>query len=491
MRPHLHLPHLLLLLSLLLPLCLAAADASESAGSNASVALVPRNVEGRSRFAYVTIHYEGTANDAQYILGIRVLLKSLKPLRYPFIVLVSHTVSQHTRDLLASEGAQIQQVVDVENPFGHVLKRFQYTFNKLHLWNLTDYDRVIYFDADNIVIQKDMVDSLFLCGQFCVVYMNPCHFHTGLMVVKPNAELYAKMRHRLAQTGSFDGADQGFLSAYFGKEGPCAEAPLFNPANGPSEALMNTLHIGYNMHALYMLANDDMEIYRCGPFAKLPADELPVATIAWPVPTIIKPFLWWTFVVGHTHEWNKVRAGLDEPEMVFYFYTRLPLVLVGYLVVMLALDRVTAHERAGSAWHARIKHLGATPTASTGGLLIFFAALSFGLWLTPVVMPLHMAGALCFAAAFACYHVLARLFAFYVLLCPSTLRSLVPAFAELRICFLSTALLFSINYIRALFLPHGLVFTIISAIGFILLMCHSYVNVLVKVALQQSPLFAT
>ena len=45
------------------------------------------------RFAYATIHYEGTPNDAHYILGVRVLLQSLKPLRHPFLILASREYS--------------------------------------------------------------------------------------------------------------------------------------------------------------------------------------------------------------------------------------------------------------------------------------------------------------------------------------------------------------------------------------------------------------
>lgn len=29
------------------------------------------------KYAYVTIHYEGTKNDAEYVLGIEVMVKSL------------------------------------------------------------------------------------------------------------------------------------------------------------------------------------------------------------------------------------------------------------------------------------------------------------------------------------------------------------------------------------------------------------------------------
>ena len=63
---------------------------------------------------------------------------------------------------------------------------------------------------------------------FCAVYMNPVHFHTGLMVVKPDKQEFEKLTHALSskETFSYDGADQGFLTAYFAD---FHKAPLFDP----------------------------------------------------------------------------------------------------------------------------------------------------------------------------------------------------------------------------------------------------------------------
>jgi alpha-N-acetylglucosamine transferase len=48
--------------------------------------------------------------------------------------------------------------------------RFEFVLNKLHVWNLLEYERVIYLDADNIALRN--MDELFLCGHFCALYMN-------------------------------------------------------------------------------------------------------------------------------------------------------------------------------------------------------------------------------------------------------------------------------------------------------------------------------
>ena len=73
---------------------------------------------------------------------------------------------------------------------------FEYTLNKLHVWNMLDYERAIYMDADNIFFHN--IDSLFKCGHFCAVYMNPCNFHTGLFVVTPKNATYNDLLKSLA-----------------------------------------------------------------------------------------------------------------------------------------------------------------------------------------------------------------------------------------------------------------------------------------------------
>lgn len=78
---------------------------------------------------------------------------------------------------------------------------FEYTLNKLHVWNMLDYERVIYMDADNIFFHN--IDSLFNCGHFCAVYMNPCNFHTGLFVVTPNNATYNDLLKSLATLVNF------------------------------------------------------------------------------------------------------------------------------------------------------------------------------------------------------------------------------------------------------------------------------------------------
>ena len=138
------------------------------------------------------------------------------------VVLVSPNVKAETRQVLRQDGAIVTEVPNLANPYKaaqaqgepqRYLARFEFTLNKLYMWNLTQYERVVYLDADNIALGN--LDELFDCGHFCAVFMNPCNFHTGLLVIKPDTKQFNHMVESLPFIGSYDGADQGFLTAFF------------------------------------------------------------------------------------------------------------------------------------------------------------------------------------------------------------------------------------------------------------------------------------
>ncbi len=83
------------------------------------------------------------------------------------------------------EGVKVVVVNDIPNPYrdqGGFDMRFMFTLNKIYAWSLTEYQRVVMLDADNLFLQK--TDELFQCGQFCAAFINPCIFHTGLFVLE-------------------------------------------------------------------------------------------------------------------------------------------------------------------------------------------------------------------------------------------------------------------------------------------------------------------
>lgn len=102
------------------------------------------------------------------------------------------------------------------------------TLTKLHLWSLTQFERVLYLDADTLVLRS--LDPLLLSlplGDFGGFAASPelgfpdC-FNSGVMLLAPDADRHAALLRFAARTPSFDGGDQGLLNVFFG-DGPLGQ----------------------------------------------------------------------------------------------------------------------------------------------------------------------------------------------------------------------------------------------------------------------------
>ena len=129
-----------------------------------------------SKYAIATFLTGGTikkgeslqAADDYYYLGARILTYQLlhgaetrceKPVT--FIVLVTDTVSQHKREQLAQDGAKVVLVKDI--PLRWWIKtgvtRWKDQFTKLRLFQMVEYDRILFLDADSLITRR--LDDIF------------------------------------------------------------------------------------------------------------------------------------------------------------------------------------------------------------------------------------------------------------------------------------------------------------------------------------------
>lgn len=93
-------------------------------------------------------------------------------------------------------------------------------FAKLRLWELTHYQRVVFLDADTLVLRN--IDRLFDYPEFSAapnVYESLADFrrlNSGVFVAKPSQATFADMLARLDQPEAFwPRTDQTFLQSYF------------------------------------------------------------------------------------------------------------------------------------------------------------------------------------------------------------------------------------------------------------------------------------
>jgi len=93
-------------------------------------------------------------------------------------------------------------------------------FVKLRLWQLEDYESVVFIDADALVLRN--IDRLFAYPQFCAapnVYESLADFHrlnSGVFTARPSSKTFADMLDRLDAPDVFwRRTDQTFLETYF------------------------------------------------------------------------------------------------------------------------------------------------------------------------------------------------------------------------------------------------------------------------------------
>uniref|UniRef100_A0A7N0VHZ7 Hexosyltransferase n=2 Tax=Kalanchoe fedtschenkoi TaxID=63787 RepID=A0A7N0VHZ7_KALFE len=259
-------------------------------------------VESRSRTseqAYVTLLYGD-----EFLLGVRVLGKSIRDTgsTKDMVALVSDGVSDYAKKLLEADGWIVEMISLLANPNQIHPTRFWGVYTKLKIFNMTDYKKVVYLDADTIVVKS--IEDLFKCGKFCANLKHSERLNSGVMVVEPSATVFNDMMSKVTTLPSYTGGDQGFLNSYYAG---FANAHLFEP-NLPEEVRksrpvpeMERLSTLYNADVgLYMLANkwmvneDELRVihYTLGP---------------------LKPWDWWTsWLLKPVDVWQNVREQLQE-----------------------------------------------------------------------------------------------------------------------------------------------------------------------------------
>ncbi|MCT7374859.1 glycosyltransferase [Chelativorans salis] len=190
------------------------------------------------RHAYVTL-----VTNADYAMGAEALVRSLKLSGTKADIVVLHTggVTTETLRPLAGLGARLVEAellptsaafnerhqrakLHADAPFTKGNKPAFHTpldnFAKLRLWLLTDYERVIFIDADALVLRN--IDRLFSYPEFSAapnVYESLADFHrlnSGVFVARPSEKTYGDMLAMLDRPGAlWRRTDQTFLQAFF------------------------------------------------------------------------------------------------------------------------------------------------------------------------------------------------------------------------------------------------------------------------------------
>eukprot|EP01117_Protostelium_nocturnum_P004608 TRINITY_DN1667_c0_g1_i2.p1 TRINITY_DN1667_c0_g1~~TRINITY_DN1667_c0_g1_i2.p1 ORF type:complete len:497 (-),score=84.89 TRINITY_DN1667_c0_g1_i2:58-1548(-) len=173
-----------------------------------------------SKFSYLTILYNDEMAPAVHVL--QSSLQSVKS-AHKLHALVTSSVSSQVQERLELHGIALIQVPEVTIGGDHahrggktVQQRWRKNLTKLWLWKMTQFEKVVYLDADTLVVQN--IDHLFACkGPICAGINTPIpdKFNTGLMVFKPDDDVFEGMVAEWKHIGFFEDVEQGLLNHYY------------------------------------------------------------------------------------------------------------------------------------------------------------------------------------------------------------------------------------------------------------------------------------
>ncbi|RDX83628.1 UDP-glucuronate:xylan alpha-glucuronosyltransferase 2, partial [Mucuna pruriens] len=170
-----------------------------------------RSIDKIKREAYATVLHSSEA----YVCGAITLAQSLiqTGTKRDLILLMDKSISVTKRVALSQAGWQIRMMSRIRNPKAERGSYNEYNYSKFRLWQLTDYEKVIFIDSDIIVLRK--LDILFHFPQISATGNDQSIFNSGIMVIEPsNCTFRVLMRHR-DYIVSYNGGDQGFLNEVF------------------------------------------------------------------------------------------------------------------------------------------------------------------------------------------------------------------------------------------------------------------------------------
>lgn len=218
------------------------------------------------------------------------------------VVLVSDGVSNFAKNLLHADGWIIEMISLLANPNQIRPTRFWGVYTKLKIFNMTNYKKVVYLDADTIVLKN--IDDLFQCSKFCGNLKHSERMNSGVMVVEPSAKVFNDMISKVTTLPSYTGGDQGFLNSYFSG---FANARLFDP-NLSSDVRKSRPKP--EMERLSTLYNADVGLYALA--NKWMVDEKELRVIHYTLGPL-KPWDWWTaWVLKPVDLWQNVRVQLED-----------------------------------------------------------------------------------------------------------------------------------------------------------------------------------
>lgn len=254
-----------------------------------------------------------------YVPGVLALNESLRRFqsKFPLLVMVSNGIQASTKDLLKKSDMHVVTCSDSINIPAEIKNKSDHwsnTFDKICIFGLTDYSKLVYVDSDMIILRN--IDELFdkphmsavSAGKF--LYPDWTRLNSGIMVIEPEQALPEKIMKTLEKSisevvalGGKALGDQDLINAYY--------------AEWPSATELH-LDEGYNIFLSHLDAYIDKNSYA------LPDENLPLKKPVSIVHFVGKDKPWMRFsVLKHLVNLLKKKSAFHWENKVFFKYKKL------------------------------------------------------------------------------------------------------------------------------------------------------------------------
>ncbi|XP_024319141.1 UDP-glucuronate:xylan alpha-glucuronosyltransferase 2 isoform X2 [Brachypodium distachyon] len=179
--------------------------------SSAAAATGGSSSSNPKREAYATVLHSSDT----YLCGAIVLAQSIRRAgsTRDLVLLHDHTVSKPALRALSAAGWIPRRIRRIRNPRAARGTYNEYNYSKFRLWQLTEYARVVFVDADILVLRS--LDALFGFPQLTAVGNDGSLFNSGIMVIEPSRCTFDALVRARRSIVSYNGGDQGFLNEVF------------------------------------------------------------------------------------------------------------------------------------------------------------------------------------------------------------------------------------------------------------------------------------
>ncbi|KAL3839371.1 hypothetical protein ACJIZ3_023962 [Penstemon smallii] len=169
------------------------------------------NTYSQPREAYVTVLHSSEA----YVCGAIALAQSIiqSNSTKDLVLLADDHISPKSIKGLQSAGWKIKRIQRIRSPQSEKDAYNEWNYSKLRIWQLIEYDKVMFIDSDFIVTKN--IDEFFIYPQLSAVENYKHIFNSGLMLVEPSECTFKTLMKKRLVVASYNGGDQGFLNEMF------------------------------------------------------------------------------------------------------------------------------------------------------------------------------------------------------------------------------------------------------------------------------------